>query len=74
MSEKVASHRFDSYDLPPTILPPTILPPTNLPPMRLPRGGSKILNIGFFMVQPKIMVVLVLGTTENLEFSLILQK
>ena len=46
MSEKVASHTFDFYDLPPTDLPlknlpltdlpPTILPPTNLTLMRLP--------------------------------------
>ena len=37
-------------------------------------GGCKILNIGIFKMQPKIVVVLVLGTTENLEFGLILQK
>ena len=37
-------------------------------------GGSKFLNIGFFKMQPKIVIILVLRTTENLEFSLILHK
>ena len=36
--------------------------------------GPKIPNIGIFKMQPKIVVVLVMGTTEHLEFSLILQK
>ena len=34
----------------------------------------KILIIGIFKMQPKLVVVLVLGTTEPLEFSLILKK
>ena len=37
-------------------------------------GGSKFLNIRFFKMQPKIVVVLVLRSTAHLEFSLILQK
>ena len=37
-------------------------------------GVSKILNFGFFKMQPKIVVMLVLGTPEHLEFSLILQN
>ena len=37
-------------------------------------GVSKILNFGFFKTQPKIVVMLVLGTPEHLEFSLILQN
>ena len=37
-------------------------------------GGSKILNIGIFKMQPKIVVVLVLGTPEHLELGLILQN
>ena len=37
-------------------------------------GGYKFLNIGFFKMQPKIVIILVLRTTENLEFSLILHK
>ena len=39
-----------------------------------PLGGSKILNIGLFKMQPKIVVVLVLGTPEHLESGLILQN
>ena len=42
------------------------------PPLDGAVGGSKFLNIEFFKMQPKI--VLVLRTTENLEFSLILHK
>ena len=44
------------------------------PPLDGAVGGSKFLNIGFFKMQPKIVIILVLRTTENLEFSLILHK
>ena len=37
-------------------------------------GGYKFLNIGFFKMQPKIVVLVVLRTIEHLENSLILQK
>ena len=37
-------------------------------------GGSKFLNIRFFKMQPNIVVILALRSTEHLEFSLILQK
>ena len=44
----------------------------NAPPP--PLGVYKILNIGISKMQPKIVVMLVLGTPEHLEFSLILQN
>ena len=40
----------------------------------LQQGGCKFLNIGIFKMQPKIVIVLVLGTPEHLESGLILQN